>query len=48
MIGWYLLNSYTKQVEELHKNIYKIDEYVCSKTVIENEKRTYEKYKDVR
>ncbi len=48
IIGGYLLNSYTKQVEELHKNIYKIDEYLCSKTVVENEKRTYEKYRDAR
>ena len=44
VIGGYLLKSYTDQVEKLHKNIYKIDDYTCSLTVIENEKRTYEKY----
>lgn len=43
-IGGYLLNIYTDQVKELHRNIYRVDDYVCSKTVIENEKRTYKKY----
>ena len=43
-LGGYLLYSYTDQVVELHKNIYKVDDYTCSSTVIDNEIRTYETY----
>ena len=43
-LGGYLLRSYSDQVIELHKNIYSIDDYKPSKTVMDNEKNTYDKY----
>lgn len=43
-LGGYLLRSYSDQVIELHKNIYSIDDYKPSKTVLDNEKNTYDKY----
>ena len=43
-LGGYLLRSYSDQVIELHKNIYSIDDYKPSKTVMNNEKNTYDKY----
>ena len=42
--GGYLLRSYSDQVIELHKNIYSIDDYKPSKTVMDNVKNTYDKY----
>ncbi len=43
-LGGYLVRSYSEMVSELHKNIYEVETYIPSKTVIENEKRTYETY----
>lgn len=43
-MGGYLLNSYEKQVEDLHKFIYEVEEYKCSKNVIDTEKAIYNTY----
>lgn len=43
-MGGYLLRSYSDAVIEMHKILYSIDDYTPSKTVYDNEKRTYDKY----
>lgn len=43
-LGGYLVRSYTDMVKNLHYNIYGEEDYQPSQTVIDNEKRTYEKY----
>ena len=43
-MGGYLLRSYSGAVKELHKNIYNDDDYIPSNVVMENEKRTYDRF----
>lgn len=43
-MGGYILRSYSNQVIELHKYIYGTDTYEPSKTIYENEKKTYDTY----
>lgn len=43
-MGGYILNSYTGQVEELHKFIYEVDSYTCSQNLIDAEKSIYDTY----
>ena len=43
-LGGYIVRSYSDMVENLHKNIYKIDSYEPSKTVLDNEDTIYSTY----
>ena len=45
-LGGYLLRSYSDQVIDLHKFIYGTQDYEPSKTIYENEKKTYETFGD--
>ncbi len=45
-LGGYLVRSYSEMVIHLHRNIYGIEDYQPSQTILENEKKTYEKYGD--
>ncbi|MGN1053793.1 MAG: LCP family protein [Erysipelotrichaceae bacterium] len=43
-LGGYIVRSYSGMVENLHKNIYKVDSYEVSKRVKDNEERIYSTY----
>ena len=43
-LGGYIVRSYSGMVINLHKNIYEVEDYTPSQTVLENEERTYNKY----
>ena len=47
-IGGYLLRSYSDAVIEIHQFIYNDDSYVPSKTVYDNEKKTYDTFGEFR
>ena len=43
-LGGYIVRSYSGMVENLHKNIYKVDSYEVSQRVKDNEERIYSTY----
>ena len=43
-LGGYIVRSYSGMVENLHKNIYKVDSYEVSRRVKDNEERIYSTY----